>query len=224
VTEFVLLTIALIAAATGYYEASKLEQRTGDGPWGLTPSVCGLACLVIGFLGAVIFEPLVVGAIVGIVCLNEVERFEELQQERLLGKPALLWSSAAGVLAVAGTMFTSLIAVAAVVGSAALVCGLFLMKIDRDELREVNTTLRKEKDELIAEKRSAPAERSKQPAAPAAARTDNYSNAIAAALRAETPKPPRATVVPLSVHAGGDLLPRTPSAGAGGNDLLPSRR
>src|SRR5262249_26960137 len=116
--------VALIAAAAGYYEAAKLEQRNGYGPWGLTPTVCGLACVVIGFLGAVIFQPLVIGAIVGVVCFNEVERAEELRQERLLGKPALLWSIAAGVLAAAATILTSLIAVGVIVVIAALGCGL----------------------------------------------------------------------------------------------------
>jgi hypothetical protein len=223
VTELVLVVVAVISAAAGYYEAAKLEQRNGCGPWGLTPTVCGLACVVIGFLGAVVFEPLVVGAIVGVVGHNELERYEELRQERLLGKPALMWSTAIGLLAVFGTMLTSLVVVGGVVVTAALVCGLLLMKVDRDELIEVNTTLRQEKDELIAEKRSAAAERSRRPATPAPARTDNYSSAVAAALRAEKPKPSGASIVSLPVHTGSDLLPRTPSTGAGGNDLLPGR-
>jgi hypothetical protein len=205
VTELALVMVALTAAAVGYYEASKLEQRNGDGPWGLTPTVCGLACVVVGFLGAVIFEPLVVGAIVGVVCFNEVERAEELRQERLLGKSALLWSIAAGMLTVVVTILTSIIVVGVVVVSAALACGLVLMKIDRDELVEINNTLRKEKDELIAERRSAAAERSKRPPEPAT--PDNYSNAVAAALRAEIPRPSSATVVPITVQRGGDLLP-----------------
>jgi hypothetical protein len=225
-TELVLIGVALMAAATGYYEAAKVEQQDGCGPWGLTPSVCGLACVVIGFLGAVVFEPVVVGAIVGVVGYNELIRYEELRQERLAGKPARLWSIGLGMLAVVGTMLTSVVVVGGVSLVAGLASGLLLMKADRDELIEVNNTLRQEKDELIAEKRSAAAERSKRPATPepAPARTDNYSNAVAAALRAEHPKPSANNVVPLTVHTGSDLLPRTPSAGAGGNDLLPSRR
>ena len=226
-TELVLIGVALMAAATGYYEAAKVEQQNGCGPWGLTPSVCGLACLVIGFLGAVVFEPIVVGAIVGVVAYNEFTRYEELRQERLAGKPARLWSIGVGVLALVGMILTSLVVVGGASLIAGLVGGLLLVKADRDELVEVNNTLRQEKDELIAEKRSAAAERSKRPATPAPepAGTDNsYSNAVAAALCAEKPKPSAPNVVSLPVHTGSDLLPRTPSPGAGGNDLLPSRR
>ena len=203
-TELVLVVVALLTAAAGYYEAAKLEQQTGAGPWGLTPSVCGLACVVIGFLGAVVFEPAVIGALVGVVGYNEISRYEELRHKRLAGRPARVWAIAIGALAAVAALIASVIAIGGIAVVAALVAGLFLMKIDRDELVEVNKTLRREKDELVAEMRSAAAERSKRPAAPA---QTNYSTAVAAARRAEKPKPAVGNVVSLTAHTGGDLLP-----------------
>jgi hypothetical protein len=217
-----LLIIALCAAGAGYYEAAKLEARDGAGPWGLEPTVCGLACLVIGFMAAVVFQPLVVGVVVGVAGFEQATRYEELRQSRLAGKPARMWGIAIGLFVLVVAILTSVVLVAGIAVGAGLVGGLFLVQAERDEIVAERNALRVEKDALLAEKRTLIAEKSRRPAAAAPAHEEsrNYSNAVAAALRAEKPAP-RINVVAL--HGEGDLLPRSVSSGAGGNDLLPRR-
>ncbi len=241
------VVVAAFAGLIGYSEACRVELRFSEGPWGLSASVCGVACFAAALVGGYLAMPLMFAAEAGIVGHHEAASYQRLYRNDLFKKPPWVWGIGSGAFAFAGVLLTSTITWGLVSVIAALVCSLLLVSAERDRLMADHEAIAVEKNALLAEKKSLIAERA-QLAGMAKPSTQTHSTTVAAALRAEQrdaplrgpTAPARSSVVSLwqsnrqsakvRVDGGSDLLPRrSPSRtlrnrAVESSDLIPKRR
>jgi hypothetical protein len=219
--------VAVFAGLVGYYEAAKVERRFNEGPWGLSAPICGLLAFAVGLIGSLIATSLVVAAVAALVAYNEAASYERIFRKSLLSRPAWQCGAACGIAAFFGAVLTSTAVLGAVCLLGGLVGALLLAVAERDALLTENAALLAHNDALVSEKKALLAEKTRQSASAQQPRSESYTNAVAAALRAER-QPARQQhmrLVPPASESGSDFLPGCvqPPA-ADGYDLLPSRR
>jgi hypothetical protein len=226
--QAVLVLVALFAGLVGFYEATKVERRFNEGPWGLSAPICGLLAFGAGMIGSLIATSIVLSVVVGFVGYNEAAIYERVFRRPLLVRPTWQCGTVCGVAA----FLFGLAASTAISGGLCLLAGLVgalvLVLAERDALAGENAALVTLNDALVGEKKSLLAEKAKtKQASSAEPKSESYSNAVAAALRAER-QPPRQQhmhLVPPSSESGSDFLPgRLQPPAADGYDLLPGRR
>ena len=225
--QAVLVLVAVFAGLVGYYEAVKVERRFNEGPWGLSAPICGLVSFAVGMIGSLIATSLVLAAVAGFVGYNQAAIYERIFRKPVLARPSWQCGAACGVVAFLVALVTSTAVSGAACLLAGLVCGLLLALAERDTLLRENAALGAHNDALVSEKKSLLAQKTKQSTPAQQGGSESYSNAVAAALRAER-QPARQHHIRLvtpSSENGRDLLPgRVQPPAADGYDLLPSRR
>lgn len=241
------VVVAAFAGLIGYGEAGRVEERFNEGPWGLSASVCGVACFAAALVGGYVAMPLVFAAEAGIGGYHGTADYERLYRKQLFRKPPWIWGLGSAVFAFAGALWASTITWGIACVIAALVCRLLLVTIERDLLIADHEALATERNGLLAEKKTLIAQRA-QVDTIAKPHAQTHSHAVAAALRAEQqrarPRVPtfgtQSSVVPARQSSqqsantrfgdGSDLLPRGArnttqrDHDIRSSDLIPKRR
>jgi hypothetical protein len=207
------VALGIVVGVVAYHQAATVEKRSRVAPWGVSPPFWAATFLFVGFVGAVVASPLVLGGLAGFGGYRAVMIYEQQRGGRLLGCPAAAWAIGCGSLGAVGALVTSTLVWGVVCAFFALVAALVLSIAETIKVRA-------ERDALIGELNTHKSDRAAGLQAASGASRPSPESAVAP----QAATPPSHSSPTHRRPSFSDQTAVFPSRSAGAPDLLPRRR
>jgi len=206
------VALGIVVGVVAYHQAATIEKRSGVAPWGVSPPFWAATFLFVGFVGAVVASPLVLGGLAGFGGYRAVMIYEQQRGGRLLGCPTVAWGIGCGSLGAVGARVTSTLVWGVVCAFFALLAALVLSVTETIKVRA-------ERDALIAELNTHKSAVAGLQAASSTSRPSPESTVLT-----QAPAPPSHSSPTHRRSSFSDQTAAFPSGSAAAPDLLPRRR
>jgi hypothetical protein len=218
--HFIAFLLAVLGGVASFYELTEFNKTSSEGK--VPPIAAGVGGFLVSLLIAFIAPGLVLGVLIGLVCLHEVQIYERQAKERLLGQQTMVWAGAAGFLAFIGGALVPFVTWLVVCAFAAFAGAFFLLFQEKERLAQENRIWTSENQRLLLE-RGARGLSEASSAASAPPATAPIASALGTTVPAPAPAPAPAAPRPGAVRkpAGWGATAQPGSGGTFGQPLRP---